>query len=98
MLCFQSAPSASLADSATFMITKTSPEIFLVVKMKIFSRKQKSFLIFVQNVDCGRGDSNEYPQSLFWIKSKKNRYTPVIPSFSTLNKGSRGILFTDMFS
>ena len=33
------------------------------------------FHIFVQNIDCGytsesphRGDSNEYPQSMFWIK------------------------------
>ena len=23
-----------------------------------------------------RGGSNEYPQSMFWIKNKKNRYTP----------------------
>ena len=33
------------------------------------------FHIFVQNIDCGyvsespyRGDSNEYPQSMFWIR------------------------------
>ena len=23
-----------------------------------------------------RGGSNEYPQSMFWSKNKKNRYTP----------------------
>ena len=47
------------------------------------------FLIFAQNIDCGytlepprRGGSNEYPQSMFWSKNKKNRYTPVNPSFS----------------
>ena len=47
------------------------------------------FLIFAQNIDCGytlephrRGDSNEYPQSLFWSKNKKNRYIPANPSFS----------------
>ena len=41
------------------------------------------FLIFTQNIDCGymlepprRGGSNEYPQSMFWNKNKKNRYTP----------------------
>ena len=46
------------------------------------------FLIFAQNKDCGctlelprRGRSNEYPQSMFWSKNKKNRYTPVNPSF-----------------
>ena len=37
-----------------------------------------SFLIFAQNIDCGytlepprRGGSNEYPQSVFWIKIRK---------------------------
>ena len=47
------------------------------------------FLIFAQNVDCGytleppqRGGSNEYPQSMFWSKNKKNMYTRVNPTFS----------------
>ena len=47
------------------------------------------FLIFAKNIDCGytlepphRGGSNEYPQSMFWSKNKKNRYTPANPSFS----------------
>ena len=47
------------------------------------------FLIFAQNVDCGytlepprRGGSNEYPQSMFLSKNKKNRYTPAYPSFA----------------
>ena len=38
------------------------------------------FLIFAQNIDCGytlepprRGGSNEYPQSVFLSKNKKNR-------------------------
>ena len=46
------------------------------------------FLIFAQNIDCGYtletprpGGSNEYPQSVFWSKNKKNRYTPANPSF-----------------
>ena len=55
-------------------------------------------LIFAQNIDCGytleppcQGSSNEYPQSMFCSKNKKNRYTPAI--------GVReGIYFTDMFS
>ena len=45
------------------------------------------FLIFPQNIDCGytlepprRGGSNEYPQSVFWSKNKKNRYTPAYPN------------------
>ena len=47
------------------------------------------FLIFAQNIDCGyklepprRGGSNEYPQSMFLSKNKKNRYTPANPNFA----------------
>ena len=48
------------------------------------------FLIFAQNIDCGyslepprpRILGAEYPQSMFWSKNKKNRYTPAYPSFS----------------
>ena len=57
------------------------------------------FLIFAQNIDCGytlkpprRGGSNEYPQCMFWIKNKKIRYTPAIPSFSILKWGLRGFI------
>ena len=58
--------------------------------MENFQRKMFDiFLIFAQNIDCGytlepprRGGSNEYPQSMFWSKSKKNRYTPAYPSFA----------------
>ena len=67
-------------------------------KMKIFSRIFFDiFLIFAQNIDCGytlepprRGGSNEYPQSMFWSKNKKNRYTPAYPSFAIEKWGSRG--------
>ena len=41
------------------------------------------------NIDCGyslepphRGDSNEYPQSMFWAEIRKIMYTPVNPSFT----------------
>ena len=36
-------------------------------------------LIFAQNII---GGSNEYPQSMFWGKNKKRKYTPVNPSFT----------------
>ena len=53
------------------------------------------FLIFAQNIDCGytleqRGGSNEYPQSMFWNKNKKNMYTRVNPTFSIYKWGVRG--------
>ena len=64
-------------------------EIFSCKNYKISMNKFSFFfLIFAQNIDCGytleppcRGGSNEYPQSLFWSKNKKNRYIPVNPSF-----------------
>ena len=63
---------------------------FLALKIENFRLKIFNiFLIFAQNIDCGftlepprRGGSNEYPQSMFWSKNKKNRYTPAYPSFA----------------
>ena len=43
------------------------------------------FKTFAQNIDCGytlEPSRNEYPQSRFWIKNKKNMYTPAYPSFT----------------
>ena len=47
------------------------------------------FHISAQNIDCGYslemphwGGSNEYPQSMFLSGNKKNKYTPVNPSFT----------------
>ena len=37
-----------------------------------------------------RGGSNEYPQSMFWSKNKKNSYTPAYPSFTVEKLGLRG--------
>ena len=43
------------------------------------------FSFLAQNKDCGytlepprRGGSNEYPQSMFWSKNKKNEHTSVV--------------------
>ena len=65
-------------------------ETFKVVKNENFQYKNFDiFLIFAQNIDCGytlepprRGSSNEYPQSMFWSKNEKNRYTPAYPSLA----------------
>ena len=65
-------------------------EIFKVVKNDNFQVKIFDiFLIFAQNIHCGytlepprRGGSNEYPQSMFWSKNKKNMFTPAKPSIS----------------
>ena len=66
-----------------FTIRKTRPcnkQIsFLALKIENFQLKKfEIFLIFAQNI----GGSNEYPQSMFWSKNKKNRFTPAYPSFA----------------
>ena len=63
---------------------------FLCFKIENFQQNfLDMLLIFAPNKDCGytlepprRGGSKEYPQSLFWSKNKKDRYTPANPSFS----------------
>ena len=72
--------------------------------MENFQQKNVDiFLIFAQNIDCGytielprRGGSNEYmyPQSMFWSKNKKNRYTPANPSFFYIKVGFKGVYIT----
>ena len=65
------------------------------------------FLFFPENIDCGytlelprQGGSDEFPQSLFWNKNKKNKYIPANPSFLYIYKsGAEGdIFFKDIFS
>ena len=60
-------------------ITETCPYNI----QNFFGCKNSNFhqiFFFAQNIDCGytlephrRAGSNEYPQSMFWIKNKKNR-------------------------
>ena len=65
-------------------------ENFLALKNENFQLKKFDiFLIFAQNIDCGytleppcQGGSNEYPQSMFWSKNKKNRYSPAYLNFA----------------
>ena len=75
-------------------ITKTCPcniqITFSAVTIKNFIKKE-IFNIFAQNIDCWymlksprRGGSNEYLQSMFWIKNKKSRYTCVNPGSFTI--------------
>ena len=33
-----------------------------------------------------------YPQSMFWSKNKKNRYTPANPSFFNIKVGFKGVV------
>ena len=67
-------------------------EIFSAVKIENFIEKKEDifniFFLLKISIGCGytlecpwQGGSNEYPQPMFWIKNKKNRHTPVNPSF-----------------
>ena len=55
------------------------------------------FPIFAQNIDCGYmlelpwwGGSNEYPQSMFWIKNKK-KCLPHLPQFYYIKVRYKGV-------
>ena len=55
------------------------------------------FHISAQNIDCGyslepprRGGSNEYPQSMFLSKNKKNNVYPCKPQFYYIKVGFKG--------
>ena len=65
-------------------------ENFLPKQRKFSDKNTDFFHISAQNIDCGyslepprRGGSNEYPQSIFLSRNKKNNVYPVNPSFTT---------------
>ena len=67
--------------------------------VKFHQKNFDVFLIFAQNIHCGytlkpprRGGSNEYTQSMFWSKNKKNRHTPAYPSY--IKMGFNGVYIT----
>ena len=56
------------------------------------------FHISAQNIDCGysleshrRGGSNEYPQSMFLSRNKKNNIYPCKPQFYYIKVGLKGV-------
>ena len=67
--------------------------------MKIFRQKTSDiFHISVQSIDFGyslepprRGGSNEYPQSMFLSKNKKNNVCPCKPQFYYIKVGFKGV-------
>ena len=51
-----------------------------------FLIKVDIFHIFAQHVDC-KGDSNEYPQPMFWNKNmRENNVYPCNPCFAIQNR------------
>ena len=68
---------------------------------KIFQiKKSDIFHISAQNIDCGyslelpqpqRGSSNQYPQSMFLSRTKKNNVYPCKPQFYYIKVGFKGV-------
>ena len=63
--------------------------ILTIKKWKFSDKNSDISHISGQNIDCGyslepprRGGSNEYPQSMFLDRNKKNNVYPVNPSFT----------------
>ena len=62
------------------------------------TKNSDNFHISAQNVDCGyslerpgRGSSNEYPQSMFLSRNKKNNVYPCKPQFYYIKVGFKGV-------
>ena len=84
-------------------ITKTRlfkyTENFTTEKKENFDIKNSDiFYISAQNIDCGyslelprQGGSNEYPQSMFLSRNKKNNVYPCKPQFSCIKVGFKGV-------
>ena len=73
---------------------------FHLQNLKLFSDKKNSdiFRIPAQNIDCGytlepprRGGSNEYPQSMFLSRNRKNYVYPCEPQFYYIKVGFKGV-------
>ena len=61
---------------------------------------KNSYILHIsdQNIDCGyslepprRGGSNEYPQSMFLSRNKKNNVYPGKPQFYYIKVGFKGV-------
>ena len=65
---------------------------------KLSDKNSNTFHISAQNIDCGysleppwRGNSNEYPQSMFLSRNKKNSVHPCKPQFYYTKVGFKGV-------
>ena len=83
------------------LITKTCLFKYTENHRKIENFQTKTLNIFhisAQNIDCGyslepprRGGSNEYPQSMFLSRNKKNNVYPCKPQFYYIKVGFKGV-------
>ena len=82
-------------------------DFFGYIKMKISPEKKIDILnMFAQNIPCGytldaprQGGSNEYPQCMYWSKSKNEIGISLRIPFLLYKSGVQwSIHYTDMFS
>ena len=84
------------------VITKTGLfkyiENFTTKNGKFSDKKCDIFHISAENIDCGyslepphRGGSNEYPESMFWSRNKKNNVHRFKPQFYCIKAGFKGV-------
>ena len=73
-------------------------ENFISKNWKFSDKKTDIFPISAQNIDYGysleppqRGGSNEYPQSMFLSRNKKNNVYPCKPRFYHIKVGFKGV-------
>ena len=89
-------------DSALQKLAYSSKLKILPPKNENFQIKNSDiFHISAQNINCGyslepprRGGSNEYPQSMFLSKNKKNNVYPGKPQFYYIKVGFKGVKIT----
>ena len=73
-------------------------ENFTSKNWKFSDKKTDIFHISAQNIDCEyslelpqQGGSNEYPQSMFLSRNKKNNVQPCKPKFYYIKVGFKGV-------
>ena len=87
---------------ATLFVTKTRIfkyiENFTTKNWKFSDKTSYIFHIYVENIDCGyslepprRGGFNEYPQSMFFSRNKKNNVYPCKPQFYYIKVEFKGV-------
>ena len=92
----------SVGWSPRWTITKNAYSNILKIlplkQWKFSDKKSDIFYISAQNIDCGyslepprRGGSNEYPQSMFLSRNKKNNVYPCKPQFYYIKVGFKGV-------
>ena len=105
MVCMPSEHLDQPAQSQnTNRVSNTKPRLFKNCILKISPPKTESFQIknsdifhiSAKKIDCGysleppsRGGSNEYPQSMFLSRNKKNNVYPYKPQFYYIKVGFR---------